>query len=48
GWTGGLGSSWATDPMAGITTILLANQMFTSAFPMPAVHRDLVTAAYTR
>jgi CubicO group peptidase (beta-lactamase class C family) len=47
GWTGGLGSSWATDPTAGITTILLSNQMFTSAFPMPAVHRDLVTSAYT-
>jgi CubicO group peptidase (beta-lactamase class C family) len=47
GWTGGLGSSWATDPTAGITTILLTNQMFTSASPMPAVHRDLVTCAYT-
>jgi CubicO group peptidase (beta-lactamase class C family) len=48
GWNGGLGSSWATDPVAGITTILLTNQMFTSAYPSPAVHRDLVTAAYTR
>ena len=46
-WNGGLGSSWATDPVVGITTILLTNQMFTSAFPAPAVHRDLVTCAYT-
>jgi hypothetical protein len=33
--------------VAGITTILLTNLMFTGPFPMPAVHRDLVTAAYT-
>jgi CubicO group peptidase (beta-lactamase class C family) len=46
GWNGGLGSSWTNDPVAGITTILLTNQMFTSAYPSPAVHRDLVTCAY--
>ena len=27
GWDGGLGSSWWTDPVSGVTAILLTNQM---------------------
>jgi CubicO group peptidase (beta-lactamase class C family) len=37
GWDGGLGSSWWTDPVAGVTAILLTNQMWTSPQPPTAV-----------
>lgn len=45
GWNGGLGSSWANDPVADVVTVLLTNQMFTSP-SLPAVHRALRTCAY--
>ena len=45
GWNGGLGSSWANDPVADVVTVLLTNQMFTSP-ELPPVHRALRTAAY--
>jgi CubicO group peptidase (beta-lactamase class C family) len=45
GWDGGLGSSWANDPVEGLTGILLTNQMWTSPSP-PPVCLDFWTAAY--
>jgi CubicO group peptidase (beta-lactamase class C family) len=45
GWNGGLGSTWANDPVTDVITILLTNQMFTSP-SLPAVHRALRTCAY--
>jgi CubicO group peptidase (beta-lactamase class C family) len=44
GWTGGLGSSWCNDPVSGLTTVLLTNQMFTSP-ALPPAHQDLLTCA---
>jgi CubicO group peptidase (beta-lactamase class C family) len=44
GWTGGLGSSWSNDPVTGLTTVLLTNQMFTSP-ALPPAHQDIVVAA---
>jgi CubicO group peptidase (beta-lactamase class C family) len=44
GWTGGLGSSWSTDPSTGVMAILLTNQMFSSP-ALPPVHQDLLTTA---
>ena len=35
GWDGGLGSTWWTDPVSGVTAILLTNQMWTSPTPPP-------------
>ncbi|TKJ24517.1 serine hydrolase domain-containing protein [Blastococcus sp. CCUG 61487] len=35
GWDGGLGSSWWTDPVTGVTAILLTNQMWASPQPPP-------------
>ena len=46
GWDGGLGSSWWTDPVSGVTAILLTNQMWTSPQP-PAVFTDFWSAAFT-
>jgi CubicO group peptidase (beta-lactamase class C family) len=45
GWDGGLGSSWWTDPVAGVTAILLTNQMWTSPQPPTAVS-EFRTAAF--
>jgi CubicO group peptidase (beta-lactamase class C family) len=45
GWDGGLGTSWWTDPVSGVTAILLANQMWTSPQP-PAVFTDFWSAAF--
>lgn len=45
GWDGGLGSSWWTDPVSGVTAILLTNQMWTSPQP-PAVFTEFWTAAF--
>jgi CubicO group peptidase (beta-lactamase class C family) len=47
GWDGGLVTSWANDPAAGLIGIVLTNQMFDGPFPPPAVIRDFWTAAYT-
>jgi CubicO group peptidase (beta-lactamase class C family) len=46
GWDGGLGSSWANDPVEGLTGVLLTNRAFTSPMP-PAVVQDFWTCAYT-
>lgn len=35
GWDGGLGSSWWTDPVTGVTAVLLTNQMWASPQPPP-------------
>lgn len=35
GWDGGLGSSWWTDPVTGISAVLLTNQMWASPQPPP-------------
>ncbi len=45
GWTGGLGTSWSTDPAQDMTTILLTQRAFTSPV-LPQLHRDFATAAY--
>lgn len=46
GWDGGLGTSWANDPTAGLIGIVLTNEAFTGPFPAPAVIRDFWTSAY--
>ncbi|MGY1834116.1 serine hydrolase domain-containing protein [Blastococcus sp. SYSU DS0510] len=35
GWDGGLGSSWWSDPVTGVTAVLLTNQMWASPQPPP-------------
>jgi CubicO group peptidase (beta-lactamase class C family) len=45
GWTGGLGTSWFSDPAEDLTLILLTQQAFTSHRP-PAINQDFWTAAY--
>ena len=46
GWDGGLGSSWWTDPVSGVSAILLTNQMWTSPEPSP-IFQDFWDAAFT-
>ena len=46
GWAGGLGSSWANDPAERLIGVVLTTDMFTSAYPPPAVIRDFWTALY--
>ena len=46
GWDGGLGSSWWTDPVSGVSAILLTNQMWTSPEPS-AIFQDFWDAAFT-
>jgi CubicO group peptidase (beta-lactamase class C family) len=46
GWAGGLGSSWANDPGERLVGIALTTDMFTGAFPPPAVIRDFWTSVY--
>jgi CubicO group peptidase (beta-lactamase class C family) len=45
GWDGGLGSSWANDPAADLTGILLTTQTWSSPVP-PPVCQDFWTGAY--
>jgi CubicO group peptidase (beta-lactamase class C family) len=45
GWDGGLGSSWWTDPVSGVTAILLTNQAWTSPTP-PPVFVEFLRAAF--
>jgi CubicO group peptidase (beta-lactamase class C family) len=45
GWTGGLGTSWANDPVEGVITILLTQRAFTSP-TLPPVHEDFSTSVY--
>ena len=46
GWAGGLGSSWANDPGEGLVGVVLTTDMFTGAYPPPAVIRDFWTSVY--
>jgi CubicO group peptidase (beta-lactamase class C family) len=45
GWDGGLGTTWSSDPVEEMVTILLTQVGFTSPIP-PAIHRDFSTLAY--
>jgi CubicO group peptidase (beta-lactamase class C family) len=45
GWEGGLGTSWRTDPVIGLTGILLTQRAVTSPEPTEVV-TDFWTAAY--
>jgi CubicO group peptidase (beta-lactamase class C family) len=45
-WTGGMGSSWANDPVEGVIGICLTNQLFEGPF-LPKLHQDFWTSAYT-
>jgi CubicO group peptidase (beta-lactamase class C family) len=45
GWDGGLGSSWANDPVHDVVGVLLTNQMRNSPVQPPVV-RDFWTSAY--
>jgi CubicO group peptidase (beta-lactamase class C family) len=45
GWDGGLGTSWWTDPVSGVTAILFTNQSWTSPQP-PPVFTDFWAAAF--
>jgi CubicO group peptidase (beta-lactamase class C family) len=46
GWAGGLGSSWGNDPAEDVIGVMLTTDMFTSAFPPPAVIQDFWTGLY--
>jgi len=46
GWAGGLGTSWGNDPAVDVIGVLLTTDMFTSAFPPPAVIQDFWTTVY--
>jgi CubicO group peptidase (beta-lactamase class C family) len=45
GWEGGSGTSWRTDPVTGLTGILLTQRELTSPEPPPVV-ADFWTLAY--
>jgi CubicO group peptidase (beta-lactamase class C family) len=45
GWSGGLGTSWRSDPSEDMVTILLTQAAWTSPVP-PRVTRDFWTVAY--
>ena len=44
-WTGGMGTSWANDPVEGIIGILMTSQAWTSPSP-PPVCQDFWTCIY--
>jgi CubicO group peptidase (beta-lactamase class C family) len=46
GWAGGLGSSWANDPSERLIGVVLTTDMFTGAYPPPAVIQDFWTGLY--
>ncbi len=46
GWAGGLGSSWGNDPGEDLVGVVLTTDVFTSAFPPPAVIQDFWTSVY--
>ncbi|MGH9136566.1 MAG: serine hydrolase domain-containing protein [Acidimicrobiales bacterium] len=46
GWDGGLGTSWANDPSQRLIGIVLTTDMFSTAFPPPAVIQDFWTCVY--
>jgi CubicO group peptidase (beta-lactamase class C family) len=45
-WTGGMGTSWANDPVEGLVGVLLTNQLFAGPW-LPPAHQDFWTCAYT-
>jgi len=45
-WTGGMGTSWANDPVEGLVGILLTNQLFSGPW-LPPIHQDFWTSTYT-
>lgn len=45
-WTGGMGTSWANDPVECLVGILLTNQLFSSP-SLPPIHQDFWTSTYT-
>jgi CubicO group peptidase (beta-lactamase class C family) len=45
-WTGGMGTSWANDPVEGLIGICLTNRIFDGPF-LPHLHQDFWTSAYT-
>jgi CubicO group peptidase (beta-lactamase class C family) len=45
-WTGGMGTSWANDPVEGLIGILLTNQLFSGPW-LPPIHQDFWTSTYT-
>jgi CubicO group peptidase (beta-lactamase class C family) len=45
-WTGGMGTSWANDPVEGVIGICLTNQLFEGPF-LPPIHQDFWTSTYT-
>ncbi len=46
GWAGGLGTSWGNDPAEDLVGVVLTTDMFTGAFPPPAVVQDFWTCIY--
>jgi CubicO group peptidase (beta-lactamase class C family) len=46
GWAGGLGTSWANDPLEGLVGVVLTTDAFTGAFPPPAIIQDFWTGIY--
>jgi CubicO group peptidase (beta-lactamase class C family) len=47
GWAGGLGSSWANDPVEDVVGVVLTTDMFPGSYPAPAVIRDFWTCTYS-
>jgi CubicO group peptidase (beta-lactamase class C family) len=45
GWDGGFGSTWRVDPARDLVVIVLTQRLWETSDP-PAVHRDIVRAAY--
>ncbi|HYH48970.1 MAG TPA: serine hydrolase domain-containing protein [Acidimicrobiia bacterium] len=46
GWAGGLGSSWGNDPGERLCGVVLTTDMFTGAYPPPAIIQDFWTGVY--
>ena len=46
GWDGGLGTSWANDPHERLVGVVLTTDVFTGAYPQPAVIQDFWTSVY--
>jgi CubicO group peptidase (beta-lactamase class C family) len=46
GWDGGLGGSWANDPAERLVGVVLSTDMFTTAYPPPAVIQDFWNGVY--
>jgi len=46
GWDGGLGSSWANDPVERLVVTVLTTDMFSTAWPPPQVIQDVWTGVY--